>query len=101
MNKQLLFTSLIAIGLSPVALAQEAGPAPEDELAVLPAFKAVDSNQDGMIDTAETEPLAEMLEQQHQIEFRFETVDVNEDSVIDAREYIAYDAVLKERLGIA
>jgi hypothetical protein len=102
MRKQKFFTALIATGLGATAIGQGLAQAPaEEELAVLPEFEAVDVNEDGRINPSETEPLAEMLEDQHQIEFQFPTVDRNRDGAIDLQEYVAYDGVLKERLGIA
>ena len=71
------------------------------DLAVLPEFKEVDANENGMIEAAETETLAEQLKDEHQISFQFEAVDRNRDGMINTQEYVAYDAVLKERLGIA
>jgi len=100
MKEQLMAAALIATGFGLVAVAQEGAPE-EEELAVLPEFKSVDANEDGMIDVAETKELTEMLEEEHQIEFQFETVDENRDGLINNEEYVAYDAVLKERLGIA
>ncbi len=109
MRKQLFPVALLATGLGATALAfaqgvvQPSQPAQstEQDLAVLPEFTEVDSNENGMIEAAETEGLAEMLKEEHQISFQFEAVDRNRDGAINTQEYVAYDAVLKERLGIA
>ena len=106
MNKQLFPVALLATGLGATALAfaQAVSPpsqATEHELAVLPEFTDVDANENGMIEAAETEALAEQLKEAHQISFQFEAVDRNRDGMINTQEYVAYDAVLKERLGIA
>lgn len=103
MNKQLFPIALIATGLGATALAfaQAVPEQKEPELAVLPAFKSVDANENGTIEAAETERLAEQLKEAHQITFQFEAVDRNRDGMINTQEYVAYDAVLKERLGIA
>ena len=103
MNKQLFPIALIATGLGATALAfaQAVSEQKEPELAVLPEFKSVDANENGMIEAAETERLAEQLKEAHQITFQFEAVDRNRDGMINTQEYVAYDAVLKERLGIA
>jgi hypothetical protein len=98
--------ALLATGLAATAFAQAVAQGPaqaaaEEELAVLPEFKAVDANEDGGIQAAETEGLAKMLKDQHQIAFQFEAVDRNRDGEINPQEYVAYDGVLKERLGIA
>ena len=102
MKKHSFPIALIATGLAATAFAQAVTPAPEEaELAVLPEFEAVDANENGMIEATETEGLAKMLKDQHQIAFQFESVDRNRDGRINVQEYVAYDAVLKERLGIA
>jgi hypothetical protein len=118
MKKQTFAFALIAtsFGLGTLfsqgAVAQEgappeaAPPAPaaaedEKELAVLPEFKKVDANEDGMIDSTEAVALAETLEEEHQIVFEFRTVDENADGLINDQEYVAYDGMLAERLGIA
>jgi hypothetical protein len=103
--KQVLAGAFIATAFGTIALAQEGAPegegAPSEELAVLPQFEAVDANQDGMIDQTETEALAEVLADEHEIAFEFESVDQSQDGVIDSQEYIAYDFALREQLGIA
>lgn len=109
MKKQLFPVALIATGLGATVLAfaqavsppAQPGQPTEQELAVLPEFKEVDANENGMIEAAETEGLAEQLREEHQISFQFEAVDRNRDGMINTQEYVAYDAVLKERLGIA
>lgn len=127
MNKHLFPVALLATGLGATALAfaqavsppsqsqpsqaqlsrptqaQPSRPAQstEQDLAVLPKFTEVDENENGMIEAAETEALAEQLKEEHQISFQFEAVDRNRDGMINTQEYVAYDAVLKERLGIA
>lgn len=109
MNKRILVTAVIAAGFGTAALAQQQGQAPgqspapgaEQELAVLPAFDTVDANKDGMIDQTEGATLTELLEQEHEVTFEFDTVDENSDGMINDQEYVAYDAMLKERLGIA
>jgi len=112
MNKPLFSLALLATGLAATALGygQAAAPparpaeplqATEQELAVLPQFKSVDANENGRIEASETEGLTEQLKEEHQISFQFEAVDRNRDGMINAQEYVAYDAVLKERLGIA
>ncbi len=95
--------AMLAAGFGTAVVAQDAAPskAETEKLAVLPEFKAVDANEDGMIDVAETESLAKMLEEEHQVSFEFDTVDKNEDGLINTQEYVAYDAMLGERLGIA
>jgi Ca2+-binding EF-hand superfamily protein len=95
--------ALLATGLAATAFAQAvSSQAPTDEeLAVLPEFEAVDANENGRIEAGETEDLAKMLNDQHQIAFQFEAVDRNRDGLINPQEYVAYDGVLKERLGIA
>jgi hypothetical protein len=72
-----------------------------DDLAVLPEFKAVDSNEDGLINLAETESLAKLLLEEHEVVFKFEEVDENRDGLINNEEYIAYDQTLQEQLDIA
>jgi hypothetical protein len=99
MKKYALATLLIATGFGAAAVAQEEGA--EEGLTVLPPFEAVDANEDGMIDTAESEMLTEVLADQHQIEFQFAAADANRDGVIDGEEYTVYDEVLSEALGIA
>lgn len=106
MKKQIIATALVALGCGPAVWAQQeagagAGIAEEDELAVLPEFKSVDANEDGMIDTAEGEMLTDTLKEEHNVEFQFETVDRSQDGLIDVREYTAYDATLKQQLGIS
>lgn len=127
MNKNLFPVALLATGLGATALALAQGVSPptqqqpsqqrpsqpaqsqptrpsqaaQQELAVLPEFAEVDANENGMIEAAETEALAEQLKEDHQISFQFESVDRNRDGMINTQEYVAYDAVLKERLGIA
>jgi hypothetical protein len=101
MNKQLFPIALLATGLGATAFAQVVSQPDEPELAVLPEFKTVDANENGMIEAAETEGLTEQLKEEHQISFQFEAVDRNRDGMINTQEYVAYDAVLKERLGIA
>ena len=121
MDKKLLATALVLAGFATGVAAQEGAPpqapgaaqqgpgAPpagaaateEEELAVLPEFKAVDANEDGMIQENETEALAKVLEEDHRIEFQFDVVDENRDGQINNAEYVAYDAMLAERLGIA
>jgi len=106
MNKQLFPVALLATGLGATVLAYAQAVSPpaqptEQELAVLPEFESVDANENGMIEAAETEGLAEQLKDEHQISFQFEAVDRNRDGAINTQEYVAYDAVLKERLGIA
>lgn len=105
MKKEMLAIALIAVGFGPSVLAQVgagAAVAPEEEeLAVLPGFRSVDENQDGMIDKAESAVLTRSLEEKYEIEFQFESADTSHNGLIDAQEYIAYDSVLKERLGIA
>jgi hypothetical protein len=104
MKLKLIATALIATPFAVAAIAQEGSPAPaaeDKELAVLPEFKAIDANEDGMIEATETESLAKMLREEHQVVFQFQTVDRNSDGLINAQEYVAYDGVLKERLGIA
>ncbi len=101
MKTQLIVTALFATSLGTVAAAQEKDANPEEELAVLPAFDTVDANEDGMVDAAESETLMKVLEEEHQITFQFEAADSNQDGLINSREYIAYDAVLKDRLGIS
>jgi Ca2+-binding EF-hand superfamily protein len=102
MKTQLILATLIAAGFGTTAIAQDAEPAAEEEkLAVLPEFEAIDANENGTIDAPESEMLSEALEEQHKIAFQFETVDRNRDGLIDVREYVAYDVMLKERLGIA
>jgi len=54
-------------------------------------------NRDGSIDRSESEMLTAMLEEQHQVEFQFESVDSNSDGSITDREYVAYDSELNER----
>lgn len=105
MKKQLLAT-LIGMGFSIVAVAQDGAAQPQapqdkDALAVLPEFKAVDANKDGMIDADEASALTKTLQEEHQIQFQFETVDTDRDGVINDREYVAYDHMLKQRLGIS
>ena len=73
----------------------------DQELTVLPDFKSIDTNADGMITMAETEVLADLLKQEHEIEFRFDAVDENRDGQINSKEYMAYDARLRKELGIA
>ena len=105
MKKEVLAITLIALGFGSAVLAQDgAGAAitPEaDDLAVLPGFKSVDANQDGMIDKAEGEALTKVLQAEYQVEFQFDSADKSHNGLIDAQEYIAYDLMLKERLGIA
>lgn len=114
MDKKIIVTAFIATGFGTVALAQDEGaapapapapapaaPAPQEELGVLPVFDAVDANRDGMIDASEGEMITETLEEEHQIAFQFETADRNSDGLINNEEYVAYDAMLQERLGIA
>ena len=104
MKTQPFVTVLLVTGISVSAAAQDTGRGVQlegDELAVLPEFKTVDTNKDGMIAADETQKLAKMLEEEHNIVFRFEVADENQDGVIDNREYVAYDRFLKERLGIA
>ena len=101
MNKALFPLALLATGLGAAALAQEVAEQTEPELAVLPEFKSVDANENGMIEANETEDLAEQLKEEHEIAFQFEAADRNRDGMINTQEYVAYDGVLKERLGIA
>jgi Ca2+-binding EF-hand superfamily protein len=101
MNKKLLAAALVLAGFATVGAAQEGAGTEEEKLAVLPEFKAVDANEDGMIQASETEALAKELEEEYSIEFRFEVVDENRDGQINTVEYVAYDAMLAERLGIA
>ena len=103
MDKKIIVTALIATGFGTAALAQDEGaaPAPQEELGVLPVFDTVDTNRDGMIDATEGEMITEALEEEHQIAFQFETADRNSDGLLNSEEYVAYDAMLKERLGIA
>ena len=106
MKKYAYPVGLLATGLAATAFAQAVSEGPsqaptEQELAVLPEFEAVDANENGRIEAAETEDLAKMLKDQHQIAFQFEAVDRNRDGLINPQEYVAYDGVLKERLGIA
>jgi hypothetical protein len=54
-----------------------------------------------MIDAAEAEMLAKTLKEQHEIAFDFEAVDKNGNGLISDLEYVAYDEVLGDRLGIA
>lgn len=65
--KTFLMTTLLALGLSAAAIAQE-----------LPAFEDVDQNSDGMIDRTEAAAV-EGLD--------FATADANQDGVIDHDEY--------------
>jgi Ca2+-binding EF-hand superfamily protein len=102
MKKYSFPIALLATGIAATAFAQAVTQAPADEeLAVLPEFEAVDANENGMIEATETESLAKMLKDEHQIAFQFDSVDRNQDGQINTQEYVAYDAVLKERLGIA
>ena len=98
MKLKLIAAALIAVPFA--ALAQEEAPK-QAELAVLPEFKTVDANENGMIEATETAALAKMLRDEHQIVFQFDSVDRNKDGAINAAEYVAYDGMLKERLGIA
>ncbi|HUF73040.1 MAG TPA: dockerin type I domain-containing protein [Gammaproteobacteria bacterium] len=91
--KQLLTTFLIAAGLGGAALAQDVAQEPAEKGA-LPEFAAVDRNQDGKIDQAEAEVLAEVLKESD-TEFDFQTADANEDGAIDAAEYAQYQEELK------
>jgi len=93
MKKLLTTTFLIAAGLGGTALAQDVAPepAPEERAeGALPEFAAVDRNQDGKIDQAEAEVLAEVLKESD-TEFDFQTADANEDGAIDAAEYAQYE----------
>lgn len=101
MNKRLIATVLVVSGFGSAVLAQQGAPVPEDALAVLPVFEAVDANKDGMIDSAESEALSEVLKEEHEIVFEFDAVDENSDGLINSQEYVAYDTALKEELGIA
>jgi hypothetical protein len=107
MYKQIVACTLVVTGLCTAALAQEPGapesaaPTEEDKLAVLPEFIAIDANEDGMIDQPEADTLAEVLKEEYSLEFQFAAVDRSEDGLINVREYVAYDAALAERLGIA
>lgn len=107
MKKQMFALALVATGLGlgtflmQGALAQGAAAEEEDKLAVLPEFKAVDANEDGMIDSTEVESLTETLKERHAIDFQFRAVDENGDGLINDQEYVAYDRMLAERLGIA
>lgn len=102
MRVKLIATALLATPFAIAAVAQEGAPAPADkELAVLPEFKTIDANEDGMIEANETESLAKMLREEHQVVFQFQAVDRNSDGLINTQEYVAYDGALKERLGIA
>jgi len=84
-------TFLIASGFASLALAQqEAAPAAEPAMA-LPAFAAVDGNEDGKIDMAEAKTLTESLEKnQSEVKFDFATADANEDGAVDMAEYKQY-----------
>ncbi len=101
MNTKLLATTLVLAGFATAGTAQEGAETGAEELAVLPDFNAVDANEDGMIQATEAEPLAKLLEEDHNVEFRFEVVDENRDGQIDTAEYLSYDIMLAEQLGIA
>jgi hypothetical protein len=103
MKRQSIAAVVICAGLSLSALAQEGAGASDDDtgLFVLPEFKSVDRNKDGMIDLIESETLAATLVEEHGIAFQFLVIDVNHDDLINNQEYVAYDAALAERLGIA
>lgn len=101
MNTKLLATTVVLAGFAAAGAAQEGAETNAEELAVLPEFEAVDTNEDGMLQATEAEPLATLLEENHNVEFRFEVVDENRDGQIDAAEYLSYDILLAEQLGIA
>lgn len=93
--KYQITTLLIAAGFAGTALAQDdAAPQAPAEEGSIPEFAAVDRNEDGKIDQAEAEVLAEVLKDSN-VEFSFQTVDANEDGAIDAAEYAQYQEQLK------
>jgi hypothetical protein len=91
--KQQLTTLLILAGLGGTAMAQQAAPEAAEE-GKMPEFAAVDRNEDGKIDPAEAEVLAEVLKETD-LEFDFRTADANEDGAIDAAEYAQYQEHLR------
>jgi hypothetical protein len=100
MKTKLVTAALIGTGFCVTALAQTSGSTSEEaDLAMLPAFSKIDSNNDSMIDKSEAMMASKELKKQHNMQFKFEAADKNDNGSINDKEYVAYDKMLQKMAG--